>query len=124
MVYQHSFRLWCVPTFMLHFPGSRLDAANLLFDLFTPRTSIPWISFGSTRNHLCMRRGGSDFISRKVVASADINSTLDLLNTLNNPSSVSVGCAYDLSCCNFEQFLRQTLIVVFLTSSWDALFVL
>ncbi|GFV30332.1 uncharacterized protein TNCV_98071 [Trichonephila clavipes] len=65
-----------------------------------------------------------DLTARIVFASADIASIPDLSERIRQSFVRGCRMCCDLRNCNFEQFIRQSLVVAFLTSNCEALFVL
>ncbi|GFX25421.1 transposable element Tcb1 transposase [Trichonephila clavipes] len=64
-----------------------------------------------------------DLTAQIVVASADIDSITDLIEDVRQSLIHRCWLCYDLRRRNFEQSLRPSIVVAFLTSSCDALFV-
>ncbi|GFU69982.1 hypothetical protein TNCV_1879401 [Trichonephila clavipes] len=113
MVHQHSFRLHCVTTSMVHIPGGglvfwppRFPNLNLLNFFLCHLKTLVYEMLISTVE---------DLMTRIIVASADIASPPDLFERFRQSTIHQSRLCYDRRSHNFEEFLRQSL--VFMTSS-------
>ncbi|GFX57664.1 hypothetical protein TNCV_4015291 [Trichonephila clavipes] len=114
MVHQHIFSLWCTITSMLHIPEGGLVKLDFLLDLCAHRTSIPWISWNHLKSFACESPVST------VEDPTSLHPTSDLFERLQRSSVCWFRLCYDRCCRIFD----QSLLVAFLTSSCDKLFVL
>ncbi|GFV66304.1 uncharacterized protein TNCV_2737181 [Trichonephila clavipes] len=127
MVHQHIFRLRCQTSSIPHVPGGGLNVADLLHG-HHPSQDLNsfYFFFWSHLKSLVYETPVAtleDLMTRIVAVSADIASTLDLFVLGRQYLVRQCRLCYDLHDRNFEQSLRQSVVVAFLTSSCDTLFV-